>query len=344
MLEKEHYTQKYLEEKRKYDELLAKVNSTSTLGSISLMIQAEGSSISRNGEDPLPDVKVNGSSRPSDGSPPSAVPTMLLAMASSSGAIPSIPTDEAGISEETTQPGQSLQCTPNLDGTGLCSTNNTAPSSTTVPAIAVSTLTSESSLVIPISSDPVSTPTTNTNIANTRERTTRRRHKALKVARNLAKRAGIGVTVVVGVAFFPVTLSIYWFHRRRKSRVGNAHLPQMAATSYPGDAWEVHEASMWEEEDESGPYEGRHAQSWLWNQPVAPALGPGPDAQAAQQAPAPQQQAYSPPSAYYSSQSIPAELPAMHELNAGSAELELVGRLLRAEQPASFVLSSAELK
>jgi hypothetical protein len=32
-VEKEHYTQKYLEEKRKYDELLEKINSTSTLGS-----------------------------------------------------------------------------------------------------------------------------------------------------------------------------------------------------------------------------------------------------------------------------------------------------------------------
>lgn len=34
MMEKEHYTQKYLAEKAKYDELLAEVNSTSTLGSI----------------------------------------------------------------------------------------------------------------------------------------------------------------------------------------------------------------------------------------------------------------------------------------------------------------------
>lgn len=33
MIEKEHYTQIYLEEGRKYDELLEKVNSTSTLGS-----------------------------------------------------------------------------------------------------------------------------------------------------------------------------------------------------------------------------------------------------------------------------------------------------------------------
>jgi hypothetical protein len=36
MVEKDEYTRKYLDEKKKYDHLLAKVNSTSTLGSISL--------------------------------------------------------------------------------------------------------------------------------------------------------------------------------------------------------------------------------------------------------------------------------------------------------------------
>ena len=38
MLEKETYTQRYLAEKQKYDTLLAKVNSTSTLGSVSIAI------------------------------------------------------------------------------------------------------------------------------------------------------------------------------------------------------------------------------------------------------------------------------------------------------------------
>jgi hypothetical protein len=38
MIEKEVYTQKYLEEKRKYDDLLSKVNSTSTVGSISTVL------------------------------------------------------------------------------------------------------------------------------------------------------------------------------------------------------------------------------------------------------------------------------------------------------------------
>lgn len=332
MLEKEHYTQKYLEEKRKYDELLAKVNSTSTLGSISLIIQAESSSISRNGAD-SPNVKANGPSPlpEGDGSPLSALPTMTSAMVPIPGGLPSVPTDEAGLSAEIAIPGKSIQNTPTLDGDRLCSTSKTEPSLLAVAAPASSTSTSEVSLAIPNSLAPVLAPTTNTN---TRETIPRRRDKAFKGA-------GIGVTVVVGVAFFPVTLGIYWFHRRRKSRVRDAYLPQMAATSYPGGLMEVYEASMWE--DESAHYYGRHAQSWLWNQPVAPVLGPGPDAQAAQQAAAPQQQADLPPSAYYSSQSIPAELPAMHELHAGPAELELVGRLLRAEQPASFV-SSAELK
>src|SRR6266536_1195024 len=52
MIEKEVYTQKYLEEKRKYDNLLAKVNSTSTLGSISTVLtehlEGEPSSVHAN--------------------------------------------------------------------------------------------------------------------------------------------------------------------------------------------------------------------------------------------------------------------------------------------------------
>ncbi|KAH7407328.1 heterokaryon incompatibility protein-domain-containing protein [Cadophora sp. MPI-SDFR-AT-0126] len=197
MIEKEAYTQRYLAEKHKYDALLAKVNSTSTLGSISTTISGtivpESSTAYVRAEEHVSSIQVEALT--------DKITPCLLApshhVASSDGWEPSHnkPLD----SSHAAYLQQDVQARPSA-----------AETTTIIPQEHLSQI--------------------NESIIKSSQPKHSSRNKALKVGRKVAKGTGYVVAGTFAVAFFPFTivgLVIY----RRKLR----HQQQVQAPDYDYD-------------------------------------------------------------------------------------------------------------
>jgi hypothetical protein len=191
MIEKEHYTQRYLEEKRKYDELLDKVNSTSTLGSFILMTAA---STSR--EMAEPGQSGQAACRPLE----SAAITTAVRGSSALGQ-PHVASTEATAE---TQPASQV----------ISTSLGTSPHTPTAP----STPPSLTPRLAPVHASAASCPPSPTSPPTSADGP-RKRDQAAKTAKKVAKGAGIALSVTIAIALFPLTIPAYIFIVRRKLRM-----------------------------------------------------------------------------------------------------------------------------
>jgi hypothetical protein len=218
-IEKEQYTQKYLEEKRKYDQLLEKINSTSTLGSYIHMSTAGPSraipepscrAASGTQEQVITEAEGEGhglgelasldtpirapSARPCMSSVRDNLLFLSLATSESLGA--------AGSSVEASGNGASTVDPVTDPG------SNPRPTSSLSAASALSSTSHGISLTVPAST------TTNRN-----EQRPRKRDQAARVAKHAAKRTGFALSIALGAALFPITIPLYIYVRSlRKGR------------------------------------------------------------------------------------------------------------------------------
>jgi hypothetical protein len=200
MVEKEVYTQKYLEEKKKYDDLIAKINSTSTLGSISTVhsdhLEAESS--------------TRGSpvvSAPAQASPISlfVVQNDVSRESKRSHATRSLHAESDGAREEN-GPTAPPKVGNSTDGIFMASMNVPEP----LPAT---------------QNDQEPWAEISTSIRQ--QRRLKRRKKTAEVIEKAAKVVGYAVVGTVAVALFPITIGIFFLVRRRRSH--RASMPSIQA-------------------------------------------------------------------------------------------------------------------
>ncbi|KAK4148485.1 hypothetical protein C8A00DRAFT_38942, partial [Chaetomidium leptoderma] len=297
MVEKEQYTQKYLEEKRKYDDLLEKINSTSTLGSVILLYTASSQDISgqvspvaNTTENPRRDSGdlVQAGVTPGNGAELPTIHMHALESSPPGQGDPHLPLPTEMEMETVARPAVQLASTP-------------GPAASSAPAVSnSSTSTSPPSAQPPDPLLAVSARAAAAAASKTPEKP-KKRDKAATVTKKLARGAGKTMAVALGVALFPITVPIYihvvlvrpWWERKRQQR--RSPMPTMPP-------------------------------------PVLYCASPAVTPFYTQQQP---QQAYYGPTwqngMTYDSHRIPAELPAMHELPGQNPDMALVGRLLRTD-------------
>jgi hypothetical protein len=250
MVEKEVYTQKYLEEKRKYDNLLAKVNSNSTLASTSSFL----SSHIEAGPSSIPAIQTSEAAQACQQSDVAQHDEPSEKTESSEAAILSskLKSDDhqEDLDRETLSTGRRLTSDIFL---GTAKTHQLPNGSSNTQ---VAELTRQHEVMA------------QTWIAATDQQRPRNLEKIAKVAKKVAKGAGYAAVGTIAIIFFPITILVLG---RRRRRAG----PSMLSS----------------------------------NDTYGMATHPSPH--------------------LYQSASLPAELPAIHELSSNSPELDLTSRLAR---------------
>jgi hypothetical protein len=185
MIEKEAYTQRYLAEKHKYDALLAKVNSTSTLGSISTTLSStlvpESSTTCIHADEHVSSTQVKDLAH--------EITPCLLApshhVVNSNGGAP--PRDRPLDSSHAASPPQDVQAR-------------------SISAARATTALSQKQLS---KSNELTTESTQPKPSN--------RNKALKIARRVARGTGYVVAGTAAVVLFPITIVVFVIYRRRRA-------------------------------------------------------------------------------------------------------------------------------
>jgi len=187
MLEKEAYTQKYLAEKQKYDTLLAKVNSTSTLGSIST---------TRTG-------------------PVAAESRAMFAWAEGADTAGSLVAPE--LSRPANVNGEPHFLIMQPFGQGEPSRQEYADSGLSPHERRGEIAWPQQSHFQPGIVPPPAPPLPTRRVDQFEKRSTKRREKAAEVVKTAARRSGYVVAGVAAVVFFPVTIPVFLVWRRRRS-------------------------------------------------------------------------------------------------------------------------------
>ena len=186
MIEKEAYTQRYLAEKHKYDALLAKVNSTSTLGSISTTLSdtlaPESSTTCIQAEEYASPTQVEDLA---DEITPCLLAPSHHAVNFNVGAPPH---DGPLDSSHAASPPQDVQA-------------RSISAARTITALPQKQLSK---------SNESTTESTQPKLSN--------RNKALKIARRVARGTGYAVAGTAAVIFFPITIVLFVIRRRRRER------------------------------------------------------------------------------------------------------------------------------
>ncbi|KAL2134932.1 hypothetical protein VTI74DRAFT_10339 [Chaetomium olivicolor] len=328
MIEKEQYTQKYLEEKRKYDQLLEKINSTSTLGSIILLTTssetqalAGQASLAVNKTSDIADAEEQAGtstneSRANQGSPPptytavSHTPLLPINAPTLASASPVASEALTAVNRSTSAPQPKLSST-SLRGPSISSEESlSAAAARTSPPFAVV-------------SEPLKT------LERPKKRVT-----VAKRAKKTAKGAGITVSVIIGAALFPITIPIFLIirHRRKRRLASQVHLPhpdlgqlqplpQLHGNTAVPHVLEMHyQPQMTTAQQPS--YIAQMPASFF---PAAQSRADfDPRASIASNY-------YTAGGMSYDSSRLPAELPAVHELSKEEPALALVGRLMRVD-------------
>ncbi|KAI9766484.1 MAG: hypothetical protein M1839_004888 [Geoglossum umbratile] len=230
MIEKEVYTQKYLEEKRKYDDLLAQVNSTSTLGSISAALaeDLETGPSSVHANIPNDNSKIGRS----DGNSRNLGNTVA-----SKETVPKI----GGLDGQSgPQHPNTLRSLTSDVFPGMATTRGFNPSS----GSSSGRESHEQQDIIMIS--PVST----SDACQQRRRPRGGQHlptesetiqgavkcdKAAKFGRRMAKGAGYAAVGTVAVIFFPITIVYLVFLRKRRAQTKETELPTLHPDNGPSN-------------------------------------------------------------------------------------------------------------
>lgn len=357
MIEKEHYTQRYLEQKRKYDDLLEKVNSTSTLGSFIVIGTA-------NGTRAIPEdasSRANGTNDPRkrlDSSRGLPQPTETSGMPVSANTTP-----EAGTHEPDSGPPDqavSLLVTP-AEAAAVAQLARRAQPGPGPPMITSSSSTVSSTTPpppgAPLPADATSPPHGLVHYPPPAESPDnsgkpRKRDRLAKTTKTVAKGAGMTLTYSLAVALFPITIPLYiGFSRYRKRSRLNVHRLSAPLSHDTGQL--IPEMPQWNDSWGSPhyPIHGSGYQLVPFAMPVYQPQAHGPIIHGSNYQTAPgamhQQQAQSPSVPYsvqesstqrtrmprvdYDSSAIPAELPAIHELESERPDVELVGRLFNTD-------------
>ena len=309
MIEKENYTQRYLEEKQKYDELLARVNSTSTLGSIIFISQAgEWASSAGNGTYRL----MSGGAEARKDSLPDKTPQEIFIRSGASAAV-TLSVSADGTSEQTaastpifrdtttvTQVGDQNQVSvPTSALAPRHSSHETAPQSTTAALVShTSSSTNVEVLEMAVTSGPPP------------------QRRGVRTARKVVKYSGITLTAVVAVAFFPVTIGIYIYDSQRRKQKGCAASVQHDAPVSFSVPISPHPQAQWQAMTH---LTAAHEQSFRGRRYAPPSYAWLEQTQAPQWLLNPHM---------YDSSNIPAELPGPHELETDRVEMDLVRRLV----------------
>jgi hypothetical protein len=313
MLEKEYYTQRYLEEKRRYDDLLAKVNSTSTLNSV-LTVNSVDDSRPKHENNTLSQERHCGTASPGPNlAPPNAVTSQTTSTDSSnipmftvsSQALPDLATiGSLGIGAQFSMGGSARLSLSSRDITANEAEASAspdrqiqgAPSATPMPQVLPNTPASSSAL----------------EIGETRRR---KRDSMAKAAKKTAQAASIAAGVAVGVAIFPIAILWYVVRRQRKLRV-EAVVSTSAAPATPSVPSPGGVSELWAQ---ASPFNAGYSGYWQHHQTMD-SFSTTP---------------FYMPSQQYASAQLPAELPAIHELSdvAVPVELDLLNRLTRHNFP-----------
>jgi len=230
MLEKEEYTQKYLDEKRKYEDLMAQVNSTSTLGSVST-IQTSHSIALMWANEPLPEE------------PGTAQDVVLDELPESGGKGKEVANDEPaearlttsrenGISED--EAGNETPTTTNalLLKTELARLRAQVKHTEKTDTQASCSLQPDDSMRIrnsrtvinaleaPRKNRPLWQNSSAPETADTKQ--LQKRDAAAKVGKKIAKGTGYVAAGTVALIFFPITIGVLLYRRKKRaSRIVN---------------------------------------------------------------------------------------------------------------------------
>ncbi|KAK5657510.1 hypothetical protein OQA88_3082 [Cercophora sp. LCS_1] len=248
MLEKEQYTQRYLEEKKKYDDLLAKVNSTSTLNSILTTGSIDDSRLDIGNVIARPQcspVSPGSSSRPRE-------PLASEAAAVFSSNMSTLARGPQVISAVETPAGAPADEHPSQEGLARLSSlsHGIASKETETPALSPDRRLWQQRR----ESEPRQAAQASLQSPPTIRAATRRRKRDImaKAAKNTAKAAGIATGLVVGVALFPISIPVFVVWRRRQR--WNEDVLDPTSHAYAMSAPEM----SFGEADPNGPYFGSH--------------------------------------------------------------------------------------
>ncbi len=177
MLEKEHYTQKYLAEKRKYDMLLEKINSTSTLGSVVFLAEPHT----------IQPLVTNGTPRGSEeNSGPSRSHRSLFKA------------DIAPVNGDKTPPADSHELPASLLAAPRSSwSSDLSQEISPPPPIPTPSIVAPPAGIQPTPPNPHDPPRSSTKPP--------KRHEIARATKKTAKGAGIGLGVVLAAALFPIS-------------------------------------------------------------------------------------------------------------------------------------------
>jgi hypothetical protein len=320
MVEKENYTQRYLEEKQKYDELLAKVSSTSTLGSIILINQAGESSSGGNGTHRLMSVGAEARKDPL----PDKTPQEIFIRPGASAAM-TLSVSADCTSEQTVASPQAFRDTATVSQ-AADQNQVIVPTSTLAPRHLSHETTPESTTAALVSHTSSSTGVEVLEMGVTT--CVRRERRGVRTAKKVIKYSGITLTAVVAVAFFPVTIGIYVYDRQRRKRRARAESVQHNAVSHSFSA--SHPQTRWQTVTHLA---APHERKFRARRYAPPSYAWVEQTQAPQWLPSPHM---------YDSSNIPAELPGPHELETGRVEMDLVGRLVTYNNLLTYMAGTRE--
>jgi hypothetical protein len=194
MIEKEAYTQRYLAEKHKYDTLLAQINSTSTLGSISTTLSdslvLESSTTCIQAEEHIVSSRIR--DLPDEITPCSLAPSHHMVNCNSS--VP--PHDGPLDSSHSAAPQQEVRAR----------SPSAARATTALPQMQLSK--SNELIIENIQPKPSN------------------RDKALKIVKRVTRGTGYIAMGTVAVVFFPITIVVLVRRKQRRQ----AHMPAMVST------------------------------------------------------------------------------------------------------------------
>ncbi|KAM7205110.1 hypothetical protein V8F20_003247 [Naviculisporaceae sp. PSN 640] len=348
MVEKEEYTQRYLEEKRKYDNLMVQVNSTSTLGSVSTIHTENGTtgtwrglvmnkglhssrapryneSLENQGKGKA--VAVEPVSEPAD--------TMLTAIYEDISPESEALNDELerdngiqGLKAEiellkaSISPKAEHRSPSNLNILNSPMSANLGPGTNVMGT--QRTITKQAPLLSSSGREEPSDIGLNSG-PQTTERSTPgsfpKRDFATSKGKKVAKGAAYVLAGTAAVALFPITIPLWYFYSEKSPRYKEKKRVMMTKRK----AFFIRRTAFREPDPNSAP--------------VDPHVSPFPIAPAPQPAPSYHEQlSYYPQPSYYQSGTIPAELPGPHELiherAANVAEMALVEELTTYRVPA----------